>query len=567
MIAIYIGNELENHRKKIVQTMDFIFRTLGYEYRFIRSPEDLNPQDVILFYSQLDVSIREAEYLAYNHIMINIPVETFIWEVGSYGFKKISSTLRKIKLFSPIPVLSESPIEFYVQNETSQHVFMINFGFDLVSNIFFHLSGYFDLLNYFTELEGNEAYPNPFEEFSTYPFLNGLLYILDKSIEEVFKEKIFPYSIIKKDFWPEGQTYAVAISHSVDRLRKWNAGNILSSFFEDLLIFYRVNYVFKNFISKMKYLLTNDEEYWNFKEIIQIERMHFVKSTYFLGADIQGEENFDYNLDDPDTQNLISSLVADSYDIGLLASKPTAHKDIFKAQLSRLQKVSQIPIIGLRIQDYEFDIQKTSQLFNKNSLFCDSTFGYKNKNGFKRGIGFPFEILYYDLTNQEMGIDVENASTVEIPTVFRDENLKVSKYKNVSYEHSVKMIDNYLRNMRTVNGLISFDFSVANFADIDYDFDLFEHLLRKLLAQKPYVGTYSDISIWWKKRNTVHITEIENSFIIYFPEELKKFTFYVYGDVEKIKIEGADFIRDPLDEYKFTLEDIERNSKVYVLLP
>ena len=129
------------------------------------------------------------------------------------------------------------------------------------------------------------------------------------------------------------------------------------------------------------------------------------------------------------------------------------------------------------------------------------------------------------------------------------------------------MIDNYLRNMRTVNGLISFDFSVANFADIDYDFELFEHLLRKLLTQKPYVGTYSDISIWWKKRNAVHITEIENSFIIYFPEELNKFTFYVYGDVEKIKIEGADFIRDPLDEYKFTLEDIERNSKVYVLLP
>jgi hypothetical protein len=562
MIAIYIDSDLSEYYDKVVATTDFIFKTLGYEYRYIQSVDEFLDTDVILFYSNLEMSITYAEYIAFDKVLIQIPVEETLWQIGAYGYMTIRSLIKKVKVENLVlPFLAEKNIEEIAFMEDSQHCRMVKLNIDIIANIFVHLIAYYDIMKCYDD----KIPDSPFEDYNMHPYVNYFLFLLDQTLETVYNNTDY-YPAIKKDFWPGGQNFAVTISHSVDKLYKWPTKKILRSFFDDLFVIHHIKYFWQNLISKLKAIFTNREEYWTFDEICELENKYHIKSTYFWGADIPQENPFDYDLEDTDVEQMILEQSKKGFDVQLLASKYSAKSDLIVSQKARLKKLLEKPILGSRIQDYKFDVQKTPRFYKKHNIFFDSSYVLENKCGFKNGIAFPYEFLYLDFSDKTKLPQINRVGTIQIPVAFKDKNLQLNKFKTLSYELATKQIDELFKTIKKTNGVLGFDFSTSNFADIKYLLKLFEYLLRKILKNNPYVTTFSELAIWWKKRNAVHITEHEGYFTIYFPEELKQFSFHIYKEnLNEIKIEGADFRQDSKDKRHFILRNISRNSRVYVI--
>ncbi len=565
MIAVYIDDKLDKHFDKVKTTFDFVFKTLGYEYRFIKSISNLKKQEILLFYSDFKVDEREVESVVFDGIFIQVNLEEIFWELAGYGFKYMRSCVRKKNFFSDTPILSTKELSKTVEKFERKHCKILKVNFDFFSTIFFYLSGYYDFLTYHDKEDKHLAFKPIVEEYKKHPHINYLLKLFDSILQTLYLETDGFYTI-RKDFWPGGENYAVMLTHTVDKLYKWPFLKIFKSFFEDLLVFYKFKYVFKNFKSKMKAMFTNKEEYWNFDEIMDIEKRYNVTSTYFWGMEKKDNIFFDYKIDDNDIVEMIYELEREGFDNLLLLSESSYKNDIYKEQIEKLKRILKKPVLGVRIQNYKFDITFTPRLFMKNNIFFDSTFGIPNDNGFRNGLGFPYEFIFLDVYHNAKGIKMKKTGTLEIPVNFKDRNLIISKYKNVSFEDAAKQIDDLIKNIKIANGLLTFDFTVSNFADITYLKRLYKYLLKKILNDKPYVAKASDVSVWWRKRNAVHILqENRNNFIIFFPEKFKQFSFHIFAkEINDVIIKGAEFQQDIKDKNKFILKNIESNSKVYV---
>ena len=142
MIAVYIDNELDRHYENVTIAVDFVFKTLGYEYRYINSIEELMPNDILLFYADLEISPQDAEYVAYDQVLVKVRMEKEFWKIGFWGFQTIVSSIKKIKIVVPTPVLSTREIKEIVKILDSQHCRIVNIDFDIFANVFCHLSGY-----------------------------------------------------------------------------------------------------------------------------------------------------------------------------------------------------------------------------------------------------------------------------------------------------------------------------------------------------------------------------------------------------------------------------------------
>ena len=74
MIAIYVDNKLKRFDNKIKFTFDFIFNTLGYEFKYIHKLDQLQQNDILFYYGLIEPTIKEAYILAMDKILFFIPV-------------------------------------------------------------------------------------------------------------------------------------------------------------------------------------------------------------------------------------------------------------------------------------------------------------------------------------------------------------------------------------------------------------------------------------------------------------------------------------------------------------
>jgi len=305
MIAIYIDNSLDKVKREIQYTFDFIFHTLGYEYKYISQIEQLLANDILVYYGLIEPNSKEAFILAMRKIMFFIPCELELLNPGSLDSEILENWKKEINLDKKVPVLCSKNCEVPVAYFKDENLFFGSFKFDLVGNVFFNLINY--ELFYSKNLENIHSIPDTelvFHNKPLIPFVNYYLWLFEQCLQDAIKEKPNSY-LFKKELWPNGEDGAIAVSHNVHRLQKWNAGKIFRSFYEDILHFYNIKFQINNFVSKIKYISTNIEEYWNFEIINRIENNLKICSTYFFGTDSGKEEGVDYQINSNDIYTAI----------------------------------------------------------------------------------------------------------------------------------------------------------------------------------------------------------------------------------------------------------------------
>ncbi|MDO9576251.1 MAG: hypothetical protein Q7J16_00020 [Candidatus Cloacimonadales bacterium] len=558
MIAVYIDSALVRVKREIQYTFDFIFHTLGYEYKYISQIEQLLDNDILVYYGLIEPNSKEAFILAMHKIMFFIPCELQLLEPGT--LEELEDWKKEIKLDKQIPVLCSRDCEIPVVYLRDENLFYGSFKFDLVGNTFFNLINY--ELFFSKNRERIHSIPDSeliFESTPLIPYVNYYLWLFEQCLKDAVLEKPNFY-LFKKELWPLAENGAIALSHNVHRLQKWNAGKIFRSLYKDILLFYDIKYQIKNLISKLKFIATNIEEYWNFDIINRLENNLNFKSTYFFGTESENKEDIDYQIYNNEIYTEISNLLEMGHEIALLASSRSYKNDIYKRQKSQINQFTLKDKIGTRQTGYYFDPKITEELLSKNHFTYDSSKAILSKNGFRSGIGFPYH-LYSFAKNKSNGFF--GFKNLELPLVFSDDHFILSKTKNVSLNNAKEMIKAILNSTQVTNGLITFNFSVSNFTDVDYDENLYSDLLQQISNQNWFNATYLEIADWWLKREKIEVTEKGNRLHLYFPEAVKSITFSLLGEYGFVDAGKAECV---ISDSKINFKNVKADTKITIKL-
>nr|MDK2850912.1 hypothetical protein [Candidatus Cloacimonadota bacterium] len=524
MITIFIDHKLERFSKEIRYSFDFIFHSLGFSHRYESDHERLQPYDIVVLYSISEPDEEQIKILAKHYITIFIICETNLWEPNALNAESLRRSLKKKKLLYPTHIISSRAFNNIAENFIDEEISGGKINFDLVGNIFYHLSSrerglYPGPINEAFDDEKSAFYP-----YRDTPTIDSLLWLIESMIKEHANHKKIP--LVQKCNWPEAQSAAVLLSHTVDNLQKWDMASLVLSIADDISLFFTLKFRqwWQSFWGKIVYLFTNYELYWNFDEFLELEGEYGCRSTFFLGTDKCEELN--YSLEDTLLQEEIQSILENNHDIGLLLpndrltrDEMLAHKQVLLHQLKRDQ-------IGIRQLGYNSNPDIRSLHEKINPLF-DQSGAFKDSPGFYDATTYPF--------HPWLG---GKAGYLMLPTTYQDRYLRVNKHKILALDDAKAQIKSYFQQVLRTHGVFSLDFSLASYHDIHYCSKLYSYILALIKSQPVWNPTAKELSQWWEKRSRVTIETDEYAINIYFDDDIDHFCLRLWGDIKISEIDG-----------------------------
>lgn len=564
MIAVYIDSRITSFRNEIKYSFDFIFKTLGYEIKHISHSRELDRNDIVFYYS--DVYPTEAEMYNFGRdkILFYIPMEAILYDVNNTNLSLFRSIKREINLSVKIPIFSKNELKLPAKIFRDKTYFCVNFYFDIIGNIFFNLSDVEGFKSCDKDSLGrapDDCYT--FREYMDIPYLNMLVWLIEQLIDDSMKKKP-GFFLLKKEYWPKAEPFAFALTHNIDSVQKWSFSTLLKSSFSDLLLFYYPRYVWKNTISRIRYLTTNLEEYWSFDKIREIIQKHKISSTCFVGTEKADNEDVDYTLADIDVLNEVKELQRSGVEVALLASVRSIHDDVLDKQRKQISIATKQEEIGVRQNNYCYNHELSAEFQNKAGVFYDSTHVLLDKPGFKNGIGFPYySYPIYRHSDDNTLPSFIRGKILEFPVQFDDDHLIDSPLKKQGLEKAKASIDSLFDNIEPCNGIIVSEFSHSNFVEIDYELDLINYTIESVKKRSGYIDSLRNLAKWWKTRESVIINESQRGIFIYFPKRLEHFTVKLLGTYLVNEIAG---IKAELKGNQIYFSDIKPDTTVEIKL-
>ena len=320
-------------------------------------------------------------------------------------------------------------------------------NYDIIASAFYFLSGWYEI-NALKDDLGRIEYKNTiFNKLNIIgiPIVNYYFDILYEAIRSTNN------SIKKIEHWGDNKL-AIALTHDIDTC---NTGWIEDSFNELKL---------KRFSSMAKIIIKrifNDDEWYNFTKILNIEKKFNANSTFFFLAQKgkTGEyKNSDYDIESKKIQNTISELNKSNCEVGVHGSFGT-HNNIKKLSID-ISRINFPEIIGNRFHFLMYDNINTINTLEKSNLKYDSTIGFAEQIGFRRGTCYPF--FLYDFINNRC------SSIIEIPLIAMDTTLQSQKYMNLTHNEAFIEIKKTISEVEKFNGVFTILWHNNFFSDHKY---------------------------------------------------------------------------------------------------
>ncbi len=195
----------------------------------------------------------------------------------------------------------------------------------------------------------------------------------------------------EKSLWLDGKTFALCLTHDVDRVRKT---------YQHFTHFFKTGRIYH-----LKSLFSQQEPYWNFEDIMEIEEKYGVKSTFFFLQETKKINllNFEsikissgkYKFCEQRVSDVIRTLHKKGWEIALHGSYD-AYKDknLLAKEKIQLEEVTGEKITGVRQHYLNIKIPKTWQIQKEIGFEYDATYGSNEDIGFVNGKKFPFAPLH-----------------------------------------------------------------------------------------------------------------------------------------------------------------------------
>jgi len=551
MIAIYIDeNSNSNLNTMILYIVEFTFGTLGYSYKIIYSLKGLTEFDVLIWYDSKSV---KKEFLAQYAKKIPIVLVRYhenLYIPSQLKGTNLTSKIKKLRFYNEvIPIIHNNILSELVEGMKDNKIALIVLNFDILGNLYYHLTD--------CELRAKKANDGVieqgsiFDEYYQEPIVNHLLAFTEKIILSCCEKLDFP--LIKKEYWPHGEDYAVIFTHTIDKLEKWGKG-VFGEFLLDsfpLLLRGKVTEVARNLASGIKYFLTDEEQYWNFENYLELDEAYGIISTWFVS--LIEDNGFIYNVEEEQVLiDELNKILSKGHELGILVSPYEMDQIKIKTAYGKLSKITKDDQAGIRITGRPTP-DKLFLAAHRNNLQYDCSLLSPNIDIFKNGNILPHHRL----------IDGIRTFPLEIPITFSDEILKSSKYSYRSFESAKMKIDNLITKVTSNGGLICFDFTIANFRDISYLEKLYTYTLDTIKETSYYNNSCKNIALWWKARKNVLVTNVEWGANILFLDDFSFFTFKIYT---KKKIKQITMVDYQIEDNVITLSNIKANNVVNIVL-
>ena len=311
----------------------------------------------------------------------------------------------------------------------------VTINFDIVASTFYFLSGWNEKVSGKRDEIGRISYKEGIIHqlgISGIPVVNYYFKILNSAIEE------YKGGCEKLPLWNGGK-FAVVISHDIDAcLSGWLEGS--KSELKKLNFFSIPRLIFKRFFQQ--------DVWFNFQEIEKIVQKFKATSTYYFMVEkgkIGKLKNADYKISREDIRREIKCLIEAGNEIGVHGSFGTdVSADMLKKEITKLNLGK---IDGNRFHFLMFDPIKTVTVLENSELKYDSTLGFAETIGFRRGSCFPFYL--YNFQNNTI------SNVLEIPLIVMDASLAGQNYMNLNPKRAFLAIKPIIDEVLKFEGVFS----------------------------------------------------------------------------------------------------------------
>lgn len=296
--------------------------------------------------------------------------------------------------------------------------------------------------------------------------------------------------------WPDGKKYAVALSHDVDYPEMIRSIEVLK---------YLSRHKSQSRISKIWDILQNRETFWKFKDWLELEQSHQVKSSfYFCGFKgsvlrylFKAPDPF-YDLQQQAYREIMRFIDSQDFEVGMHSSY-LAYRSVEQSLREKLRVEEALgkPVWGNRQHYWHLNPDNPSEtaiIHDKIGLLYDSSLSYSKHSGFRYSICSPFH--FYDPVGKKP------VPVLQLPPTFMDDHL--FGYSSCANFPTWKShLDTLLDSVRIHEGILVVDYHVRTLNNTFYpDWGKsYEYLVKKITACADF---YCDIPLniakYWLQR-------------------------------------------------------------------
>lgn len=281
--------------------------------------------------------------------------------------------------------------------------------------------------------------------------------------------------------YPEKRNFAICFTHDVDEIYM-----PMSHFLQSTYHYARRMDITGVKDSLMWKLRKSKCPYLDFRKILDIEKDHGVKSTFFFLATKEDALRSRYSIED--TAEILREIEADGFEVGLHGGF-YAYRDLgeITEQKARLERYTHQRVRGYRNHYLNFSVPMTWRYLKKAGFLYDSTFGYNLYNGFRNGMSHPYKP--YDRIRGEF-IDL-----IEIPPIIMDSAFRRGP-PSTSWEELLRIV----KMVEKTHGVLTVNFHNEAFhAPYKAGFlSLYTRLLEEGVKRHAWLTNATEIYSWWR---------------------------------------------------------------------
>ena len=342
--------------------------------------------------------------------------------------------------FRDIP---HSPTPLYIDKQTSEVLISrdkktVRCAIDIISTCFYFLS--LENERRATDRDKFHRYQRDFSPMGEKIYEFAVVDRYAKMVKRLLLELV-PW-MTQAPVWPQNKSFAVALSHDVDRIPTWTITKTKRAM-------RAAHSPIKNPIVR-SFRLTQSlafPENWlgNFNFISRLEERYEAASTFFFVSQHRHELDPTYKMDSQIVRRGMETLLNRGCDIGVHGTIPSATTNGFlELEKEDLEFLIDKDVLGGR-QHYLCYTDETPQFWQNAKLQYDSTLGFSYHTGYRCGTSFPFQL--HD-GQKEMPF-------LEIPLVLMDTVLFLESKQFLSSAEAWHVIQEHLEETRRNNSLLT----------------------------------------------------------------------------------------------------------------
>ncbi|MCF7824325.1 MAG: polysaccharide deacetylase family protein [Candidatus Marinimicrobia bacterium] len=311
----------------------------------------------------------------------------------------------------------------------------------------------------------------------------------------------------KKPAWPGGKEFAVCLTHDVDAVSIRDAvqnfksiGNMLGNLRAFPFSFVARKIPARTIHSIMGWIRGKDD-LCQFEKWMEFEDSLGARSTFFFAPGKVGKAHITdciYTLDQKVHFQGKSQVIADmlrimskgGWEIGLHPSW-RSHDDILELtdQKAQLEIALGHPVASVRQHYLKYDVKKTHVAQDKAGFKYDSTMGYNNYVGFRRGTSYPFQ-----LTDGGSG---KRLDLLEIPLSIQDGALIFPKKgMQLDVNSALDYIKSITKEVQGTGGVLNLLWHPNRYQEMAF-WQLYQLTLNYLRELDPWFTTVKEIGDHW----------------------------------------------------------------------